>query len=115
MTGWIFDKWLVLSFFTVDVWDGPDGQPVIYHGHTLTGMLLVKDVLHDAIKPYAFKSSPYPLFLSFENHLCVEQQAVLAAQIKDTIGGLAFLVYRSYLQKFDYTISFIFALQICCV
>ena len=50
-------------------------------------MLPVKDILNDAIKPYAFTTSPYPLFLSFENHLSEEQQVVLATQIKDTIGG----------------------------
>lgn len=74
-------------FALVDIWDGPEGDPIIYHGNTLTGTLPVKDVLNDAIKPYAFKTSSYPLFLSFENHLCLEQQAVLATQIKDAIGG----------------------------
>lgn len=76
----------------LDLWDGPDGEPVIYHGNTLTGTVPVKDVLNDAIKPFAFKTSTYPLFLSFENHLCLEQQAVLATQIKDAIGDLLCLM-----------------------
>ncbi len=74
-------------FSLVDIWDGPEGEPIIYHGNTLTGTLPVKDVLNDAVKPFAFKASTYPLFLSFENHLSLEQQAVLATQIKDAIGG----------------------------
>lgn len=78
---------------TVDLWDGPDGQPVIYHGHTLTGSVPVKDVLNDAIRPYAFKTSPYPLILSFENHLSEEQQIVLATQIKESIGGISITFY----------------------
>lgn len=87
----------MVVFYTVDLWDGPDGQPVIYHGHTLTGSVPVKDVLHDAIKPYAFKASSYPLFLSFENHLGEEQQIVLAAQIKESIGGM--YIHQIHIQK----------------
>ena len=83
----MFNYVITICLQIVDLWDGPDGQPVVYHGHTLTGMLPVKDILNDAIKPYAFTTSPYPLFLSFENHLSEEQQVVLATQIKDTIGG----------------------------
>ncbi|EFX76852.1 hypothetical protein DAPPUDRAFT_54889, partial [Daphnia pulex] len=76
----------------LDLWDGPEGEPIIYHGNTLTGTLPVKDVLNDAVKPFAFKASTYPLFLSFENHLSLEQQAVLAIQIKDAIGDLLCLM-----------------------
>lgn len=84
---YVSESSLIIRNPTVDLWDGPDGEPVIYHGNTLTGTVPVKDVLNDAIKPFAFKTSTYPLFLSFENHLCLEQQAVLATQIKDAIGG----------------------------
>lgn len=38
----------------LDCWDGPNGEPVIYHGHTLTSKVLFKDVIK-AIKDYAFK------------------------------------------------------------
>lgn len=70
----------------MDLYDGADGLPVIYHGGTLTGVVSVADILNDAVKPYAFKASPYPLYLSFENHLSAEQQIVLASQIRDSIG-----------------------------
>ena len=37
----------------VDCWDGDDGEPVIYHGHTITSKILFKDVV-EACKTYAF-------------------------------------------------------------
>lgn len=40
----------------LDCWDGENGDPVIYHGHTLTSKVLFKDVIK-AIKEYAFKVS----------------------------------------------------------
>ena len=76
----------------LDCWDGKgsDEEPIITHGQTLTGTLYVRDVLADAIKPYAFKSSPYPLILSIENHLSPEQQDVLAIRFKDILAGRFF-------------------------
>ena len=38
----------------LDCWDGAHGEPIIYHGHTLTSKVLFKDVIK-AIKEYAFK------------------------------------------------------------
>lgn len=40
----------------LDCWDGPNGEPVIYHGYTLTSKILFKDVIK-TIKNYAFKVS----------------------------------------------------------
>jgi phosphatidylinositol phospholipase C, delta len=87
---WNIDRFFLFKKKTVDVWDGPDGEPIITHGQTLTGTLYVRDVLADAIKPYAFKSSPYPLILSIENHLSPEQQDVLAIRFKDILAGRFF-------------------------
>lgn len=42
--------------FTVDCWDGDSGEPVIYHGHTLTSKISFKDVI-TAINTYAFEAS----------------------------------------------------------
>jgi len=41
----------------VDCWDGSDGDPVIYHGYTLTSKILFQDVIR-AIRDYAFVTSP---------------------------------------------------------
>ncbi|KAF4014119.1 hypothetical protein G4228_005503 [Cervus hanglu yarkandensis] len=38
----------------VDIWDGPSGEPIVYHGHTLTSRIPFKDVVA-AIGQYAFQ------------------------------------------------------------
>lgn len=38
----------------VDCWDGSDGEPIVYHGHTLTSKILFRDVV-STLKEYAFK------------------------------------------------------------
>ena len=57
----------------IDIWDGPDGEPIVYHGHTLTSKILFINVIR-ALRDYAFYSSPYPVLLSFENHCSIKQQ-----------------------------------------
>ncbi|XP_051959147.1 1-phosphatidylinositol 4,5-bisphosphate phosphodiesterase delta-3-A [Xyrauchen texanus] len=68
----------------LDCWDG-DKEPIIYHGHTLTTKVPLKEVL-EAIAEYAFRASPYPLILSLENHCSVEQQTILARQLCSILG-----------------------------
>lgn len=75
----------VLLAHTVDVWDGPTGQPVIYHGRTLTSKVLVRDVLM-AIAKYAFVASHYPVILSIEVHCETAQQDRLAQSLKEVLG-----------------------------
>lgn len=71
----------------VDLWDGDDGEPIIYHGHTLTSKITLADVLRDGIKLYAFEASPYPVILSIENHLSLDQQRTMVKLMKDILGG----------------------------
>uniref|UniRef100_T1IQR7 Phosphoinositide phospholipase C n=1 Tax=Strigamia maritima TaxID=126957 RepID=T1IQR7_STRMM len=61
----------------LDCWDGDDGMPLIYHGHTLTTKIPFKNVV-EAINKSAFVTSPYPIILSVENHCSVQQQARMA-------------------------------------
>uniref|UniRef100_A0A671W2I9 Phosphoinositide phospholipase C n=1 Tax=Sparus aurata TaxID=8175 RepID=A0A671W2I9_SPAAU len=70
----------------LDCWDGDKGEPVIYHGHTLTSKVPFKEVI-ETIGQYAFKASPYPLILSLENHCSVEQQAVMAKHLRTILGS----------------------------
>jgi hypothetical protein len=67
------------TWCAVDIWDGPDNSPIIYHGHTLVKALALSDACK-AINGTAFKTSPYPVILSIENH-CTEQQQVRMAEI----------------------------------
>lgn len=71
----------------LDCWDGPDGDPIIFHGHTLTSKIKFKDVIQ-AVKDYAFKTSEYPVILSLEVHCGVEQQDVMAKYMKEILGDL---------------------------
>ncbi|KAG0227445.1 Phospholipase C [Actinomortierella wolfii] len=70
----------------LDCWDGPDGQPVIYHGRTLTSKILFRDVI-EAISTYAFVNSPYPLILSLEIHCDLEQQEIMARTMTQKLGS----------------------------
>jgi len=74
----------------LDCWDGKDGEPIIYHGHTLTSQILFRDVIL-AIRNHAFAKSPYPVILSFENHCSVKQQVRMAAILTDVLGTAGML------------------------
>ncbi|XP_074659938.1 1-phosphatidylinositol 4,5-bisphosphate phosphodiesterase delta-1-like isoform X2 [Tubulanus polymorphus] len=70
----------------MDCWDGPDNEPVIYHGYTLTSKIRFRDVI-DIVNTYAFKTSPYPVILSLENHCSIEQQKVMARILLEILGN----------------------------
>ncbi|XP_030643493.1 1-phosphatidylinositol 4,5-bisphosphate phosphodiesterase delta-4 [Chanos chanos] len=69
----------------VDCWDGSNGEPVVYHGYTLTSKILFKDVI-STIASYAFRVSSYPVILSIENHCSIEQQRVMAGHLREILG-----------------------------
>ncbi|XP_052746771.1 1-phosphatidylinositol 4,5-bisphosphate phosphodiesterase gamma-1 isoform X2 [Bicyclus anynana] len=69
----------------LDCWDGPDGTPFIYHGHTLTTKIKFIDVLR-TIKEYAFVASEYPVILSIEDNCSLPQQRRMAAAFQDVFG-----------------------------
>ncbi|CAL1605714.1 unnamed protein product [Knipowitschia caucasica] len=71
----------------LDCWDGPDGMPVIYHGHTLTTKIKFCDVLH-TIKEHAFVTSEYPVILSIEDHCSIVQQRNMATLFKKVFGEM---------------------------
>ncbi|XP_070629739.1 1-phosphatidylinositol 4,5-bisphosphate phosphodiesterase delta-3 isoform X3 [Bos indicus] len=71
----------------LDCWEGPGGEPVIYHGHTLTSKILFRDVIQ-AVREHAFTVSPYPVILSLENHCGLEQQAAMARHLHTILGDM---------------------------
>ncbi|KAK2842454.1 hypothetical protein Q5P01_012654 [Channa striata] len=69
----------------IDCWDGPDMEPVVYHGYTLTTKILFKDVI-TTVEQHAFEVSAYPVILSLENHCSQEQQEVMARHLITLLG-----------------------------
>ena len=69
----------------LDCWDGPDGNPIIYHGHTLTSKIKFSDVIR-AVNTFGFETSQYPVILSIENHCGLEQQSRMASIMKEVFG-----------------------------
>ena len=77
----------------MDCWDGDNenkNEPVIYHGYTRTSKIFFKDVLVEAVKPFAFFKSKYPLILSIENHCSLECQNKMAEYLEDILGDLLY-------------------------
>ncbi|XP_063632308.1 1-phosphatidylinositol 4,5-bisphosphate phosphodiesterase epsilon-1-like [Cydia splendana] len=83
----------------LDCWDGDDGSPVIYHGHTFTTKIPFRRVV-ETIERSAFVASPYPLILSIENHCSLPQQQVMASTFEAVFGDK---LVTSFLFEVDYT------------
>ncbi|KAL1463083.1 hypothetical protein WDU94_014872, partial [Cyamophila willieti] len=66
----------------LDFWNGRTDEPVIVHGYTFVPEIQAKDVI-EAIAESAFKTSDYPVILSFENHCNTKQQAKIAQYCRD--------------------------------
>ncbi|XP_007462137.1 PREDICTED: 1-phosphatidylinositol 4,5-bisphosphate phosphodiesterase beta-3 isoform X2 [Lipotes vexillifer] len=77
----------------LDVWKGrpPEEEPFITHGFTMTTEVPLRDVL-EAIAETAFKTSPYPVILSFENHVDSAKQQAKMAEYCRSIFGDALLI-----------------------
>jgi len=71
----------------LDCWDGPDGMPFIYHGHTMTSKIKFLDVVK-TIKEHAFVTSEYPVILSIEDHCSLPQQRKMAAAFQEIFGEM---------------------------
>ncbi|KAL7710748.1 phosphatidylinositol-specific phospholipase-like protein [Lotmaria passim] len=84
----------------IDCWDGPDGQPVVYHGHTMTTKIRFDDVIR-TIHAHAFQNPEtegstswnpreFPVILSLEVHTSSKQTNRLAQVIRDVFGSRLF-------------------------
>lgn len=71
----------------LDCHDGPDMEPVIYHGRTLTTRIKLRAVVQ-AVREYGFTASPYPVILSLEMHCSVPQQRRVAEILSEELGDL---------------------------
>uniref|UniRef100_A0A8C4HD96 Phosphoinositide phospholipase C n=1 Tax=Dicentrarchus labrax TaxID=13489 RepID=A0A8C4HD96_DICLA len=77
----------------LDVWKGrtAEEEPVITHGFTMTSEICFKEVI-EAIAECAFKTSPFPVILSFENHVDSLKQQAKMAEYCQSIFGEALLI-----------------------
>ncbi|XP_041716176.1 1-phosphatidylinositol 4,5-bisphosphate phosphodiesterase beta-1-like isoform X3 [Coregonus clupeaformis] len=74
----------------LDCWKGrtTEEEPVITHGFTMTTEISFKEVI-EAIAGCAFKTSPFPVILSFENHVdSPKQQAKMAEYCRSIFGDM---------------------------
>ncbi|KAF9409925.1 hypothetical protein HW555_010857 [Spodoptera exigua] len=71
----------------LDFWNGRTDEPVIVHGYTFVPEISAKEVL-EAIAESAFKTSDYPVILSFENHCNPRQQAKIANYCREIFGDM---------------------------
>ncbi|RZC39107.1 1-phosphatidylinositol 4,5-bisphosphate phosphodiesterase classes I and II, partial [Asbolus verrucosus] len=70
----------------LDFWNGRE-EPIIVHGYTFVPEISAKEVL-EAIAESAFKTSDFPVVLSFENHCNPRQQAKIANYCKEIFGEM---------------------------
>lgn len=72
----------------LDCWNGrSDDEPIITHGYTVVTDVPLKEVL-EAICESSFKTSEYPVILSFENHCSSKQQAKMASYCRKIFGEM---------------------------
>lgn len=71
----------------LDFWNGKLDEPIIVHGYTFVPEITARDVL-EAIAESAFKTSDYPVILSFENHCNPRQQAKIANYCREIFGDM---------------------------
>lgn len=83
------NDWYFVSHRCVelDFWNGRTDEPVIVHGYTFVPEISAKEVL-EAIAESAFKTSDYPVILSFENHCNPRQQAKIANYCREIFGDM---------------------------
>uniref|UniRef100_A0A9J2Q5D5 Phosphoinositide phospholipase C n=1 Tax=Ascaris lumbricoides TaxID=6252 RepID=A0A9J2Q5D5_ASCLU len=74
----------------LDIFDGDHGLPCITHKHTLIGSITLRDALI-AIDQNAFKTSPYPVILTIENHVGLPQQKVMARIFNEVFGDKLYI------------------------
>ncbi|KAH8027036.1 hypothetical protein HPB51_001622 [Rhipicephalus microplus] len=73
----------------LDCWTGrnSDEEPIVTHGYTVVTEILLREVI-EAIAESAFKTSDFPVILSFENHCSPKQQAKMATYCRKLFGDM---------------------------
>lgn len=76
----------------IDVWDGDDGEPEVFHGYTLTKAVPFRDVC-EAIAKHAFAEGEgevgeAPVIISLESHATHPQQYRMVEIMKEVWGDM---------------------------
>lgn len=71
----------------LDCWDGEGGEPIVFHGYTLTTKVRFADCIKK-IRDTAFVTSSYPVILSLEIHCTYDQQVRMAQIMIEKLGNL---------------------------
>ncbi|XP_038980217.1 phosphoinositide phospholipase C 2-like isoform X2 [Phoenix dactylifera] len=84
----------------LDLWPNSSKDSVeVRHGGTLTTPVELLKCL-ESIKEHAFSVSPYPVIITFEDHLTPELQAKVAEMVTDTYGEMLFTTKSEFLEEF---------------
>ncbi|KAG5505041.1 hypothetical protein JKF63_04488 [Porcisia hertigi] len=73
----------------LDCWNGPHGEPIVYHGYTRTSRISFEECI-EMIRQHAFVTSSYPVILSLEVHTSLAQQDRMAEILCARLGSLLF-------------------------
>ncbi|XWS74808.1 hypothetical protein CRYUN_Cryun01aG0029600 [Craigia yunnanensis] len=85
----------------LDLWPSSTKDEIlVLHGRSLTTPVSLLKCLM-SIKEYAFDSSPYPVIITFENHLTAELQARVAEMITQTFGIMLYYPESDCLSEFS--------------
>lgn len=101
----------------IDCWNGPNGDPVVYHGHTATSKARFEDVIR-VIGDYAFEPPAassghrpsamaddgwnprlFPVILSLEVHTSAAQSATMASILREVLGEKLLLPGDAFIAK----------------
>jgi Ca2+-binding EF-hand superfamily protein len=85
----MYSKALLLGcrLVELDVYNGHEDGPVVKHGFTMTGEVLLRDCLRN-ISKFAFETSEFPVILSIENHCDKENQEKMGLMFNDILKDL---------------------------
>ena len=70
----------------LDLWDGPDGEPVVRHAGKMT-KILAKDVLVRDILPFVFLRDDYPVIVSVKDRMSDGQRKIFLHDWQRTFGA----------------------------
>ncbi|XP_061995819.1 phosphoinositide phospholipase C 6-like [Rosa rugosa] len=74
----------------LDLWPTSSKQDVqVYHGRTLTAPVTLVKCLK-SIKEHAFDKSPYPVVITFEDHLTTKLRCIVAEMVTQIFGDMLY-------------------------